>query len=128
MEGVIRWVTLIIFSLNQTTDLDEVCFERSESGDLKLEDLVHPPDPISKNLINFCFKVLHKDDIIINPADEGVVESACIIGKEILDYFIHILKMTLLSVGYIYKLFTGRVVLKLTNYKSAFLTIVMEQK
>ena len=46
-------------------DIDEVCFERSETEDYNLEDLVIPPDPITKHLIEYRVKVLLKGDIII---------------------------------------------------------------
>ena len=104
-------------------DIDEVCFERSETEDYNLEDLVTPPDPISKHLIEYRVKVLLKRDILICPGEEVLVESACIIQKGIVDYCLHIMKnekipLTLLSEGYISELFSGRIVVKLANYKS----------
>ena len=104
-------------------DIDEVCFERSETEDYNLEDLVTPPDPISKHLIEYRVKVLLKRDILICPGEEVLVESACIIRKGIVDYCLHIMKnekipLTLLSEGYISELFSGRIVVKLANYKS----------
>ena len=104
-------------------DIDEVCFERSETEDYNLEDLVTPPDPISKHLIEYCVKVLLKRDILICPGEEVLVESACIIRKGVVDYCLHIMKnekipLTLLSEGYISELFSGRIVVKLANYKS----------
>ena len=70
---------------------DEVCFERSETENYNLEDLVIPPDRITKHLIEYRVRVLLKGDILIYP------------GKEI---------------GYISELFTGRIVIKVGNYKS----------
>ena len=104
-------------------DIDEVCFERGETEDYNLEDLVKPPDPISKHLIEYRVKVLLKRDILICPGEEVLVESACIIEKGIVDYCLHIMKnekipLTLLSEGYISELFSGRIVVKLANYKS----------
>ena len=104
-------------------DIDEVCFERSETEDYNLEDLVNPPDPISKHLIEYHVKVLLKRDILICPGEEVLVESACIIQKGIVDYCLHIMKnekipLILLSEGYISELFSGRIVVKLANYKS----------
>ena len=104
-------------------DIDEVCFERSETEDYNLEDLVTPPDPISKHLIEYHVKVLLKQDIVICPGEEVLVESACIIQKGIVDYCLHIMKnekipLILLSEGYISELFSGRIVVKLANYKS----------
>ena len=104
-------------------DIDEVCFERSETEDYNLEDLVIPPDPISKHLIEYRVKVLLKRDIVICPGEEVLVESACIIRKGVVDYCLHIMKnekipLTLLSEGYISELFSGRIVVKLANYKS----------
>ena len=104
-------------------DIDEVCFERGETEDYNLEDLVKPPDPISKHLIEYRVKVLLKRDILICPGEEVLVESACIIQKGIVDYCLHIIKnekipLILLSEGYISELFSGRIVVKLANYKS----------
>ena len=104
-------------------DIDEVCFERSETEDYNLEDLVTPPDPISKHLIEYRVKVLLKRDILICPGEEVLAESACIIQKGIVDYCLHIMKnekipLILLSEGYISELFSGRIVVKLANYKS----------
>ena len=73
-------------------DIDEVCFERGETEDYNLEDLVKPPDPISKHLIEYRVKVLLKRDILICPGEEVLVESACIIQKGIVDYCLHIMK------------------------------------
>ena len=55
-------------------DLDEVCFERSETEDYIFEDLVIPPDPIAKHLIEYCVKVLLKEDIVICPGEEALAE------------------------------------------------------
>ena len=104
-------------------DIDEVCFERSETEDYNLEDLVTPPDPISKHSIEYRVKVLLKRDILICPGEEVLAESACIIQKGIVDYCLHIMRnekipLILLSEGYISELFSGRIVVKLANYKS----------
>ena len=104
-------------------DIDEVCFERVDTQDYNPEDLVKPPDPISKHLIEYRVKVLLKRDILICPGEEVLVESACIIRKGVVDYCLHIMKnekipLTLLSEGYISELFSGRIVVKLANYKS----------
>ena len=64
-------------------DIDEVCFERGETEDYNLEDLVKPPDPISKHLIEYRVIVLLRRDILICPGEEVLVESACIIQKGI---------------------------------------------
>ena len=60
-------------------DIDEVCFERGDTQDYNLEDLVKPPDPISKHLIEYHVKILLKRDIVICPGEKVLVESACII-------------------------------------------------
>ena len=118
-----RVSTIISLSLIYNMDIDEVSFERSETEDYNLEDLIIPPDPITKHLIEYCVKVLLKGDITIHPGEEVLVESACIIQKGVTDYCLHILKnekipLTLTSEGYISELFNGRVVVKLANYKS----------
>ena len=104
-------------------DIDEVCFERGETEDYNLEDLVKPPDPISKHLIEYRVKVLLKGDIVISPGEVVLAESACIIRKGVVDYCLHIMKnekipLTLISEGYISELFSGRIVVRLANYKS----------
>ena len=73
-------------------DIDEVCFERSETEDYNLEDLVIPPDPISKHLIEYCVKVLLKGDIVISPGEVVLAKSACIIRKGVVYYCLHIMK------------------------------------
>ena len=104
-------------------DLDEVCFEKIETKDYNLEDLVKSPESISLiPLIEFRVKLLLKEDIILYPGEDTVVETACLIGKGVSDFCLHILKnekiaLQLLSEGYISDLFIGRVVLKLANFK-----------
>ena len=104
-------------------DTDEVCFQRSETLDYKLEDLVHPPEAISKHLIDYRVKLLLKKDIRLSPGQEMLAETACIITDGIAEFCLHIKKsenipLTLLSEGYISELFSGRVHVKLTNHKS----------
>ena len=104
-------------------DIDEVCFERSETEDYNIEDLIIPPDPITKHLIEYRVKVLLKGDIILYPGEEILAETACIIRKGVEEYCLHIMKnekipLTLISEGYISELFSGRIIVKLANYKS----------
>ena len=102
---------------------DEVCFERGEIEDYYLEDLVTSPDLLTKHLIEYRVRVLLKEDIIIYPGQEFVVKTACLIQKGVEGYCLHVMKnekipLTLLSDGYISELFTGRIVVKVGNYKS----------
>ena len=104
-------------------DFDEVSFQRSETKDYNLEDLVIQPDSIMKHLIEYRVKLLLKSDIVVNPGEMIQVDTACIIQNGITDYCMHILKnekipLTLISEGYITELFNGRVVVKLANYKN----------
>ena len=104
-------------------DFDEVCFQRSETEDYNVEDLVIPPDSIVKHLIEYHVKVLLKSDIVVHPGEEILVNTACIIQNGITEYCMHILKnekipLMLISEGYISELFNGRVVVKLANYKN----------
>ena len=104
-------------------DFDEVSFQRSETKDYNLEDLVIQPDSIMKHLIEYRVKLLLKSDIVVNPGKMIQVDTACIIQNGITDYCMHILKnekipLTLISEGYITELFNGRVVVKLANYKN----------
>ena len=73
-------------------DTDEVCFERSETEDYNIEDLIIPPDPITKHLIEYRVKVLLKGDIILYPGEEILAETACIIQKGVEEYCLHIMK------------------------------------
>ena len=103
-------------------DIDKVCFQRSETRDYKLEELVHPPEAISKHLIDYRVKLLLKEDIVLHPGHEIMARTACIIGNGIPEFCLHIKKsenipLTLLSEGYISELFSGRVLVKLANYK-----------
>ena len=89
-------------------DFDEVCFQRSDTEDYNVEDLVISLDSIVKHLIEYRVKLLLKSDIVVHPGEE---------------YCMHILKnekipLTLISEGYISELFNGRVVVKLANYKN----------
>ena len=104
-------------------DFDEVSFQRSETKDYNLEDLVIQPDSIMKHLIEYRVKLLLKSDIVVNPGEMIQVDTACIIQNGITDYCMHILKnekipLMLISEGYISELFNGRVVVKLVNYKN----------
>ena len=104
-------------------DTDEVCFQRSETLDYKIEDLVNPPDPSSKHLIDYRVKLLLKEDIRLSPGYEILTETACIITEGVADFCLHIVKngnipLTLLSEGYISEFFNGRVMVKLANYIS----------
>ena len=80
----------IELSTSNRMEIDEVCFQRSETQDYKLEDLVFPPDPSSKHLIDYRVKLLLKNDLVLGPGQEG----------------------------YISELFSGRIHVKLANYKS----------
>ena len=109
-------------------EFDEVCFQRSETQDYKLEDLVLPPDPSSKHLIDYRVKLLLKNDIILGPGQEALAQTACMIEDGISDFCIHVKKsenipFSLLSEGYISELFSGRVHVKLANYKSETLKL-----
>ena len=73
-------------------DFDEVCFQRSETEDYNVEDLVIPPHSIVKHLIEYCVKVLLKSDIEAHPGEEILVNTACIIQNGITEYCMHILK------------------------------------
>ena len=104
-------------------DFDKVSFQRSETKDYNLEDLVIQPDSIMKHLIEYRVKLLLKSDIVVNRGEMIQVDTACIIQNGITDYCMHILKnekipLTLISEGYITELFNGRVVVKLANYKN----------
>ena len=64
------------------------CFKE----DYNLEDLVIPPDQITKHLIEYRVRVLLKGDIIIYPGEEIVVQTACLIQKGVEGYRLHVMK------------------------------------
>ena len=98
-------------------------FTQIEPEDYILEELVLPPHPTSKHMIDYCVKLLLKNDITLNPSDTILAKTTCIIKNGVDDFCLHIKKsgnipLTLLSEGYISEMFTGRIMLKLANYKS----------
>ena len=98
-------------------------FPQIELQDYNLKELVLPLRPDSKHMIDYCVKLLLKQDITLDPGDTILAETTCIIRNGVHDFCLHIKKtqnipLTLLSEGYISDMFTGRVVLKLANYKS----------
>ena len=44
-------------------------FTQIEPEDYILEELVLPPHPTSKHMIDYCVKLLLKNDITLNPSD-----------------------------------------------------------
>ena len=105
----------------QTVIMD--LFPQIEPQDYNLEELVLPPHPTSKHMIDYRVKLLLKHDITLNPGDSMLAKTTCIIRNGVDDFCLHIKKsenipLTLLSEGYISEMFTGRVLLKLANYKS----------
>ena len=98
-------------------------FTQIEPEDYILEELVLPPHPTSKHMIDYHVKLLLKNDITLNPSDTILAKTTCIIKNGVDDFCLHIKKsgnipLTLLSEGYISEMFTGRIMLKLANYKS----------
>ena len=98
-------------------------FTQIEPEDYILEELVLPPHPTSKHMIDYHVKLLLKNDITLNPSDTILAKTTCIIKNGVDDFCLHIKKsgnipLTLLSEGYISEMFTGRIMMKLTNYKS----------
>ena len=74
-------------------------------------------------MVDYCVKLLLKEDITLYPGHTILAKTICIISNGVDDFCLHIKKcenipVTLLSEGYISELFTGRVLLKLANYKS----------
>ena len=118
-KGVVELFKSVLIKM----DFDEVCFQRSETEDYNVEDLVKQPDSVVKHLIEYRVKVLLKKDIVVYPGEEILTNTACIIKNGIQDCCMHILKnekipLILTSEGYISELFNGRVVVKLANYKN----------
>ena len=98
-------------------------FTQIEPEDYILEKLVLPPHPTSKHMIDYRVKLLLKNDITLNPSDTILAKTTCIIKNGVDEFCLHIKKsdnipLTLLSEGYISEMFTGRIMLKLANYKS----------
>ena len=98
-------------------------FTQIEPKDYILEEMVLPPHPTSKHMIEYCVKLLCKNDITLNPSDTILAKTTCIIKNGVDDFCLHIKKsdnipLTLLSEGYILEMFTGKIMLKLAYYKS----------
>ena len=113
---------------SETRDIDEVCSERRKTQDYKLEDLILPPNPSSKHLIDYRVKLLLKNDLVLTQGQEVLAPTACIIEEGIPDFCLLIKKsdntpLTLLSEGNISELFRGRIHIKLANYKSEIVTL-----
>ena len=95
-------------------------FTQIEPEDYILEELVLPPHPTSKHMIDYRVKLLLKNDITLNPSDTILAKTTCIIKNGVDEFCLHIKKsdnipLTLLSEGYISEMFTGRIMLKLAN-------------
>ena len=85
--------------------------------------MIRTPEAASKHLTDYRVKLLLKEYIVLQPGHEILDKTACTIGNGITYFCLHIKKsenipLTLLSEGYISEMFTGRVFLKLANYKS----------
>ena len=77
-------------------------FGQIEPQDYKLEELVIPPDPASKHMIDYRVKLLLKEDIKLNPGHTILAKKTLIIGNGVDDFCLHIKKsenipLTLLS-------------------------------
>ena len=98
-------------------------FTQIEPKDYILEELVLPPHPTSKHIIDYHVKLLLKNDIILNPNDIILAKTTCIIKNGVDDFCLHIKKsgnipLTLLSERNISEMITARIMLKLANYKN----------
>ena len=74
-------------------------------------------------MIDYRVKLLLKNDITLNPSDTILAKTTCIIKNGVDDFCLHIkisdnIPLTILSEGYKLDMFTGRIMLKLANYKS----------
>ena len=74
---------------------DEVCFQRIEVeiSDYDLSDLIIPPHTSLAKLIEYCVKLLLKEDVILCPGYEDTFETACVIKKGIQNTAFHVKKM-----------------------------------
>ena len=97
----------------------EYAFKKESMSDYELSELLL--SPVLSHLIEYHVELLLKEDLILFPGNQEIVETACAIEKGIPNICLHIKKnenipLTLLSDGYISDLFIRRVVVKFANF------------
>ena len=100
---------------------DEVCFQSETIEDYTLEDLFK----VNKaHLIDIRVKLLLKEQLILYPGEDIFAKTACLVSGSDMDFSIYILPnnnvpLRLLSEGYVSEYFSGRIWVKLANFKSS---------
>ena len=98
---------------------DEVCFQSETIEDYTLEDLFK----VNKShLIDIRVKLLLKEQLILYPGEDIFAKTACVVSGHDRDFSMYILPnnnvpLTLLSEGHISEYFSGRIWVKLGNFK-----------
>ena len=97
----------------------EYAFKKESMSDYELSELLL--SPVLSHLIEYHVELLLKEDLILFPGNQEIVETACLIEKGMPSICLHIKKnenipLTLLSDGYISDLFIRRVVVKFANF------------
>ena len=62
-------------------------FTQIEPEDYILEESVLPMHPTSKHMIDYCVKLLLKNDITLNPSDTILARTTCIIKMVLMSFF-----------------------------------------
>ena len=100
---------------------DEPCFQHETIEDYTIQDLFK----VNKaHLIDIRVKLLLKEPQTLYPGEDVFVKTACIVSGSDTDFSMYILPnnslpLTLLSEGHISEYFTGRIWIKLANFKSS---------
>ena len=104
---------------------DEVCFQQEGIEDYTLQDLFK----VNKaHLIDIRVKLLLKEQLIIYPGEDIFVKTACVVSGSDADFSMYILPnnsvpLTLLSEGHISEHFSGRIWVKLANFKPSLVKL-----
>ena len=113
---------------------DEVCFQSETIEDYTLEDLFK----VNKaHLIDIRVKLLLKEQLILYPGEDIFAKTACVVSGHDRDFSMHILPadfsmyilpnndvpLRLLSEGYVSEYFSGRIWVKLANFKSSMVKL-----
>ena len=100
---------------------DEVCFQSETIEDYTIQDLFK----VNKaHLIDIRVKLLLKEQLILYPGEDIFAKTACLVSGSDMDFSMYILPnnnvpLRLLSEGYVSEYFSGRIWVKLANFKSS---------
>ena len=104
---------------------DEVCFQSETIEDYTLEDFFK----VNKaHWIDIRVKLLLKEELILSPGEDIFAKTACVVSGYDMDFSMYILPnnnvpLTLLSEGHISEYFSGRIWVKLANFKPSVMKL-----